>query len=131
MSFSISLIAHITGHMRQNRLSRDQKDNGKRYVKWFDEHLTKYDYPQNFEDRLKFVRQKCWKLRCAFLHEGSIEGIPDINNFNLCITEPSDGMYGLGSYTKAQIADNRQPINDVFLKILEFGSFSPFSFAKI
>jgi len=71
------------------------KSNGERYARWFDEYLTKHDYPESFEDRLKFDGRKCWKLRCAFLHEGSTEGIPDIDNFELCITESSKpGIYG-------------------------------------
>lgn len=69
-----------------------------RYVKWYDEYLTKYDYPPDFDERLKFDGLKCWKLRCAFLHEGSIKGMPDIHQFRLCINEQAYLGSGPSSY---------------------------------
>ncbi|UYZ85346.1 hypothetical protein MTZ49_07305 [Entomomonas sp. E2T0] len=73
--------------------------NGERYIKWFNENLTKYDYPKEFDEKLKFDGKKCWKLRCAFLHEGSINGIPDIDKFELSISKSFNGLYGASKYS--------------------------------
>ena len=76
------------------------KQNGERYAKWFDEYITKFDYPDDFEKQLKFDGEKCWKLRCAFLHSGNIDGIPNIDAFELSITEPSfTGVYGASCFS--------------------------------
>jgi hypothetical protein len=64
------------------------------YVKWYDENLTKYDYPEEFEERLKFDGEKCYRLRCAYLHSGNIDGV-SIDEFDLQVTKPKLwGVYG-------------------------------------
>lgn len=82
------------------------KGNGERYIKWFDEYLTQYDYPPDFDERLKFDGKKCWKLRCAFLHEGSIGQLPGIDKFELSITHPSNGVYGASTYGRTWANDD-------------------------
>lgn len=50
--------------------------NGKAYAKWYDENIGNYDIDPTTGIGLIDGRS-CWKLRCEFLHSGSI----DLDNF--------------------------------------------------
>lgn len=70
--------------------------SGERYIKWFDENITDYSLNE-IADYPVFDGKKCYKLRCSFLHEGSIKKIP-IDRFELCIQKPMHGVYGCSGY---------------------------------
>lgn len=95
------------------------KGNGERYAKWFDEHITKYEYSDDFEKHLKFDGKKCWKLRCAFLHAGNTDRIPDVDEFELSITECSiPGIYGASCYSITQ-SDNKPAVYRIRLDVAQ------------
>lgn len=76
---------------------------GERYIAWFDEYVTKNMYPQKYPDVQKFDGKKIYKLRCAFLHEGSIEGVPDVVTFTLLVMESPE--FGMSSCTVTRLPD--------------------------
>lgn len=97
----------ICGKVAYPEMNRSNKSR-ERYVKWYDEYITKHDYPDDYDDNAKFDGLKCWKLRCAFLHAGNTEGISDTTRFNLSINETgTSGIYGPSSYTEAWIGSSR------------------------
>jgi hypothetical protein len=64
----------------------------KRYEMWFNEYVTKGYFPDEFEDKLKFDGEKCYKLRCSILHSGKAE-VP-IDEFELVSHYiQTDGIY--------------------------------------
>ncbi len=76
------------------------KSNKKRYVDWYDKHITYNNYPDDYDDSLKFDGEKCYKLRCAFLHAGEVDQLIGIENFELIISPKTHPMvYGGGCYT--------------------------------
>ena len=77
-----------------------------RYTKWFDEYVIKERFPEGYPDELKFDGRKLYKLRCALLHEGSVQGVPDVDSFELRIIESDPpGMYGASSYSVTKCND--------------------------
>jgi hypothetical protein len=81
------------------------KRNGERYAKWFDEYITKKKYPECYPEDHKFNGKKFWKLRNAFLHEGSVQGIPDTDLFELNVSE-TPGLYGISVYSVVKLNDD-------------------------
>lgn len=78
-----------------------------RYIKWYDEYITQYDYPASYNGNAKFDGIKCWKLRCAILHSGNTKGISSTIGFSLCINENwASGIFGPSSYTEVSINNN-------------------------
>nr|WP_314784010.1 hypothetical protein [Olsenella uli] len=69
----------------------DGRNIGVRYAKWFDEYVgAEYRAPEEPGSReLKsyFTGRMCWKLRCAYLHEGKSD--------NKYPYDPSDDQEGL------------------------------------
>lgn len=59
-----------------------EKDNGKRYAKWVDDNITKYNLGEHGEGNNKFDcfnGYMCYKLRCNLVH-GNAEKIESIPN---------------------------------------------------
>lgn len=59
---------------------------GDRYKKWFDEYIGQYERcPDDIKNEMPYLNGDLfYKLRCAFLHEGSSEGVEDeYNDFTL------------------------------------------------
>ncbi len=76
------------------------KSTKQRYIKWYDKHITANNYPNDHDEALKFNGERCYKLRCSYLHAGEVEQFDGIENFELIIsnkTHPS--VYGGGCST--------------------------------
>lgn len=72
-----------------------------RYTDWFDEYYTPFHNPDyshpdaiselHHPDKMPRIDgQLCYKLRCAFLHEGNTKEVP-VTRFLLCINGASGG----------------------------------------
>ncbi|MFD1259469.1 hypothetical protein [Entomomonas asaccharolytica] len=85
---------------------------GERYIKWFDEHVTD-DSPNEIANYPILDGKKCYKLRCAFLHEGSINGIPDVDKFELCI----NGYSSFGIITSSFGENEENLLHSIKLEI--------------
>ena len=66
-----------------------KNSNGKAYAKWYDENIGNYDIDPMTGVGL-IDGKSCWKLRCEFLHSGSI----DLDNFMSEYLFPSDETRG-------------------------------------
>lgn len=85
---------------------------GQRYTTWFDEYITD-DSPNEIANYPIFDGEKCYKLRCAFLHEGSIKGITDVDKFELCI----NGCSSFGLITRSFGENEETPFHSIKLEI--------------
>ena len=83
------------------------KNNGEQYSKWFDEHITKNEYQTGYPEKHKINGAKIWKLRCSFLHAGSVPDISDISAFELGVIEPNiPGIYPLSTSLMVEMKDD-------------------------
>lgn len=64
-------------------------NNGKRYIKWFDDHV----YPIcKVNVKIDFNGESCYHLRCAVLHSGNLKLEKDkIKDFHLSVYDYSGG----------------------------------------
>lgn len=98
--------------------------NGKAYAKWYDENIGNYDIDPTTGIGLINGRS-CWKLRCEFLHSGSI----DLDNFmskddkhiifKLTSSQYSDLEWTIGGCSGVMYSED-QKNQDIELDIVNF-----------
>ena len=89
-------------------------NSGERYKKWYDEYITKYN-----ENNCILNAEKCYKLRCAYLHEGSIKDIPEIDEFEFRVSRSSGETGGVSSFSELWI-DTEKKRKEIRLDIKQF-----------
>ncbi|PEP49713.1 MULTISPECIES: hypothetical protein [Bacillus] len=53
------------------KIENPDKGVRERYTKWYNEHIYKYEWPDEIKDLDKFNGDAVYKLRCNLLHDGS------------------------------------------------------------
>ena len=87
------------------------KGQGAAYAKWYDENIGNYDIDPLTKIGL-FDGRSCWKLRCQFLHSGSVEldEFMSINGkhiiFKLTSSQYSDFKYTLGGCSGVKYSED-------------------------
>ena len=99
------------------------KGQGAAYAKWYDEKIGKYDIDSITGIGLIDGRS-CWKLRCEFLHSGSI----DLNDFmskddkhitfKLASSKYSDLKYTIGGCSGVRYSEDKQKLLGVVALVL-------------
>lgn len=100
-----------------------KNSNGKAYAKWYDENIGNYDIDPMTGIGL-IDGKSCWKLRCEFLHSGSI----DLDNFmsekdekhitfKLTSSQYSDLKYGIGGCSGIRYSEDKNNL-DIELDIV-------------
>ena len=100
------------------------KGQGAAYAKWYDEKIGKYDIDSITGIGLIDGRS-CWKLRCEFLHSGSI----DLNDFmskddkhitfKLASSKYSDLKYTIGGCSGVRYSEDKK-YQDIDLDVVNF-----------
>lgn len=78
------IIPDVCAHFCYPEIYNGKKNGngeGAAYEKWYDEYIGKYEMPKDIPDdeskiifdKTKFTGRYCWKLRCSFLHNASID----------------------------------------------------------
>ena len=109
------------------RAAYPKMNSGKRYIKWYDEHITKCFETSRLGELPKFDGNACWKLRCALFHSGEMPEVK-FDTFELSVTRPRFGSYSGGSrgYTwvngdeankKSRVRIDIAGLSDVLLQV--------------
>lgn len=94
-------------------LYKQRGSNGKAYAKWYDENIGNYDINPTTGIGL-FNGKSCWKLRCEFLHSGSIDlddfmSIDDKHiTFKLISSQYSDLKYMIGGFSNIIYSEDKR-----------------------
>lgn len=94
-------------------LYKQRGGNGKAYAKWYDENIGNYDINPTTGIGL-FNGKSCWKLRCEFLHSGSIDlddfmSIDDKHiTFKLISSQYSDLKYMIGGFSNIIYSEDKR-----------------------
>lgn len=89
------------------------KGQGAAYAKWYDENIGNYDIePETGVGLLD--GKSCWKLRCEFLHSGSIDLDDFVSidgkhiTFKLISSEFSNLEWTIGGWSSIMLSDDKQ-----------------------
>ncbi|MFI3227991.1 MAG: hypothetical protein R3Y09_11390 [Clostridia bacterium] len=82
------------------------KSTKQRYIKWYDKHITNNNYPDEHDEALKFNGEKCYELRCSYLHAGEVEQLVGIQDFQLIIINKTHPIVYGGSCDTTYIDQN-------------------------
>ncbi len=110
---------------------KEGKGIGVAYAKWYDENISQFDKPdyeksdmesesktifQELADKTILTGWQLWKLRCGFLHEGSVDIDKEMCDkdsevhFKLIATPFSNFEYTLGGVSKASKQGNHYTV---------------------
>lgn len=103
---------------------KEHKGQGAAYAKWYDENIGKYDLNPIAGIGLIDGRS-CWKLRCGFLHSGSVDIDDVISDGEKCVTfklissKYSDLKGTIGGYSYISYSEDKKN-QEIELDVVNF-----------